>query len=700
MLDYRGGTEQPFRLALDQMIPMRDGVKLSADIYLPNDGESFPVALLRTIYGNQEPRYLSWTKAFVEAGYAVVLQDCRGRYDSDGEWEPYVCEIPDGYDTHKWIGRQPWCDGNIGTFGLSYPGFTQTAPATLRSRYLKGLVPIASQQDNYGHHRVDGVIALATSLFFVTISRKSLQSDAIAMLDLPALLRRLPLISALDGLGDSPYYRGVIEHEKFDDFWSSYSLRDRYSEVDVPSYFMTGWYDSLSHETITVFNGWRAHARSEEARTKTKLLIGPWSHQVAPWGREQLGPNGEFEDRAFGSHAIGDTVADHLRWYDTRLKGIDTGMDDEPPIKLFIMGSNEWRFENEYPLARTEWRDLYLSGGGRLEDQASSDESSQSFIYDPADLPLDKDDIPLRSIKYHTSCSQPLLLGDKFAGIQLVGFIDKNDAEAQPTVIGPGGEEADDPPGPEIPLGDKVVWTYEVTNPTDVPLTDIVVVDDNETPGDTNDDFNPDPIVDGAGFNVGDTNTNNELDKGETWLYMAMEPADTTGPHKNIGKATGEGAGQTVMDEDPSHWLVVAPLTNNCIDHGKPKLLTMKYTGDGDDATSHSQDPKKVKVEGDPDDASPVFIIASSKDNPFDSKAKTWFSGFVDLNDPFGINAANAGASKLSGDTRVFVYDGDPNDQGTELLQFVKFHTSCSQPLFIGDQFGSLLLEAYVGEND
>lgn len=385
MLDYRGGTAQPFRLTLDQMIPMRDGVNLSTDIYLPNDGESFPVALLRTIYGNQEPRYLSWTKAFVEAGYAVVLQDCRGRYDSDGEWDPYACEIPDGYDTHEWIGQQPWCDGNIGTFGLSYPGFTQTAPATLRSKYLKGLVPIASQQDNYGHHRVDGVIALATSLFFVTILRKSLQTDAIAMLDLPSLLRRLPLISALDGLGDSPYYKGIIEHEEYDDFWSSYSLRDRYGDVDVPSYFITGWYDSLSHETITVFNGWRAHAGSEEARTKTKLLIGPWSHQVAPWGRQQLGPNGEFEDMAFGSHAAGDTLADHLRWYDTRLKGIDTGMDDEPPIKLFVMGSNEWRFENEYPLARTEWRDLYLSGDGRFDDDASSGESSLSFTYDPSD---------------------------------------------------------------------------------------------------------------------------------------------------------------------------------------------------------------------------------------------------------------------------------------------------------------------------
>ena len=144
---------KPFRLLIDRAVPMRDGVRLSADIYLPSTGGPFPALLLRTIYDNQEPRYIRWTRRFVDAGYAVVLQDCRGRHDSEGQWDPYICELEDGFDTHEWIGRQEWCDGQIGTFGLSYPGFTQTLPATLRSRYLKALVPIASQQDNYGHHR-------------------------------------------------------------------------------------------------------------------------------------------------------------------------------------------------------------------------------------------------------------------------------------------------------------------------------------------------------------------------------------------------------------------------------------------------------------------------------------------------------------------------------------------------------------------
>ena len=160
-------TRKPFRLLIDQAVPMRDGVRLSADVYLPSTGGPFPALLLRTIYDNQEPRYIRWTRRFVEAGL------CGG---STGLPGPTRFRRPVGplhVRARRWVRHarmdrphQEWCDGQIGTFGLSYPGFTQTLPATLRSRYLKALVPIASQQDNYGHHRVDGVIHHAVSLFF------------------------------------------------------------------------------------------------------------------------------------------------------------------------------------------------------------------------------------------------------------------------------------------------------------------------------------------------------------------------------------------------------------------------------------------------------------------------------------------------------------------------------------------------------
>lgn len=377
---------------------MRDGVNLSADIWFPPTGDGpWPVLLLRTIYDNTESRYLGWTRGFIEARYAVVMQDCRGRGDSDGTWEPYVCEIPDGYDTHEWIGQQTWCDGNIGMFGLSYPGFTQSAPTTLRSKYLKAIAPIASQQDNYGHHRVDGVIHWAVTLTFLNMVGRSMQSTSMQQFDQQALFRHLPINDAFSVVTEThPYFAGVLEHEQYDEWWDNYSLRNRYSEVEVPSLFITGWYDSLSHENFKLFNGWRENARTDEARQQTKLIVGPWSHQVSPWGRVMIGPNGEYQDRSFGPDAQWDIVDMHTRWYDQRLKDIDTGIDEEPPIKLFVMGANSWRFENEWPLARTQWTKMYLHGDGPHDAQEdaiaggslslkppSGDEPPDRFRYDP-----------------------------------------------------------------------------------------------------------------------------------------------------------------------------------------------------------------------------------------------------------------------------------------------------------------------------
>ena len=388
---------EPGRLMINIPVPMRDGVNLSADIWLPASSQGdgpWPALLLRTIYDNQEPRYMGWTRKFIERGYAVVVQDCRGRGDSGGEWDPYVCELNDGYDTHEWVGQQSWCDGNVGTFGLSYPGFTQTLPASLRSKYLKAVAPIASQQDNYGHHRVNGVIQHSVSLTFLNMLGHSMQSESLKHYDQQEFFKTLPIDTAMEVVTRThPYYKGVIDHEQYDDWWDSYSLRNKYSEMAVPSLFITGWFDSLSHENFKLFNGWTTQARTEDARKKTKLIVGPWSHQVSPWGREPMGENGEYQDRTFGRQGLWDIVDMHTHWYDQRLKGIDTGIDDEPPIKLFVMGQNEWRYENEWPLARTEWTKYYLHGtgdsagtGGWLStDLAAIDETADRFTYDPTD---------------------------------------------------------------------------------------------------------------------------------------------------------------------------------------------------------------------------------------------------------------------------------------------------------------------------
>lgn len=378
---------QPLALQLHVRVPMRDGVSLSCDIYRPTVGAPFPTLLIRTIYDKQQDRYVGWTRRFVERGYAVVMQDCRGRHDSDGLWEPYLNEANDGHDTIQWIGSQPWCDGNVGMFGISYVGFTQTLPATQRSPYLKALVPIASQQDNYGHFYVDGALQLHVAMNFVNMAGRTMKRESTSLLDWDALWRRLPLESALDDIVDLPFYREAIRHATYDEFWSGYGLRGRYGEVETPAYFITGWYDNLLHEAFKLHAGWKTQSRTDESRRRTRLLVGPWSHQ-------NIGGSEPFGSIDFGQAAALDIVEEHLRWYDRRLRGIDNGIDAEPPIRIFVMGENAWRSESEWPLARTEFTRFYLhslqaanslAGDGTLSTTHPEAEPADTFSYDPND---------------------------------------------------------------------------------------------------------------------------------------------------------------------------------------------------------------------------------------------------------------------------------------------------------------------------
>ncbi len=374
-------------IQLDLKVPMRDGVRLYAAMYRPAKGERFPVLLIRSPYSTQHPRYVDWAVRFAQNGYAVVMQDSRGRYESEGKFRPYIDETDDGFDTHQWIGAQTWCDGNIGTFGVSYPGFTQILPAPLRSPYVKALVPIANQEDNYGHLRYNGVLQLQNAMNWIWLGDRTNQNAPRDLINYEEVYRRLPLISAMDDIADRPFYREVIRHHAFDTFWSSYSMKGKYGEVGTPAYFITGWYDNLLHEGFKCFTGWKMQARAPEVRSRSRLMVGPWTHSG-------IGSAEPFGDVDFGSDAAVDMPDEHLRWYDRRLRGIDSGIDDEPPVRIFVMGENVWRWEHEWPLARTEYTRFYLHSGGRanalfgdggLSTEAPGDEPTDSFTYNPED---------------------------------------------------------------------------------------------------------------------------------------------------------------------------------------------------------------------------------------------------------------------------------------------------------------------------
>jgi putative CocE/NonD family hydrolase len=364
---------------------MRDGVRLYGAIYRPSEGNRFPVLLLRSPYSTQYPRDVEWAVRFAEHGYAVVLQDCRGRYESEGKWRPYIDEAEDGYDTQEWIGQQNWCDGNIGTFGISYPGFTQIQPAPLRSSCVKALVPIAHQEDNYGHLRYNGVLQQENSMNWVWLGDRTNQNAARELIDWDTVYRRLPLLTAIDDIAERPFYREIIRHARFDEFWKSCSMKGKYSEVETPAYFITGWYDNLLHETLKCFHGWKHQSRTEECRRFTRLMVGPWTHSL-------IGSAEATGEIGFGPRSAVDIPALHLRWYDQRLREIDTGIDDEMPVRLFVMGVNAWRSEDQWPLARTRYTSFHLhsdgranslSGDGRLSLDDPIDEPPDTFEYDP-----------------------------------------------------------------------------------------------------------------------------------------------------------------------------------------------------------------------------------------------------------------------------------------------------------------------------
>jgi putative CocE/NonD family hydrolase len=373
-------------MQLGLKIPMRDHVLLSADLYRPLGDEPRPALLCRTIYDKQQDRYVDWAVRFGEHGYAVVIVDCRGRYDSDGEWAPYVCETLDGYDTQQWVGAQPWCNGTVGTFGISYVGFTQILPAPLRCPYLKALVPIAHQEDNFGHIYNDGVLQLHIAIYFARIGNRTMRPTSYQRMDLAPLYRHLPVIDALDSLADCPPFRHFVSHPTYDEYWRSYSMKGKYEEIEAPAYFITGWYDNLVHEVFKVFAGWKSRAR-EPGRMLTKLLVGPWTHQA-------IGSGETIGDVDFGAAASVDIPGEHLRWYDRRLKGVDNGFDRQGAVRLFVMGSNIWRDEDEWPLARTRYTPFYLHsrgransvcGDGALHAIPPGEEPPDTFRYDPGD---------------------------------------------------------------------------------------------------------------------------------------------------------------------------------------------------------------------------------------------------------------------------------------------------------------------------
>lgn len=395
------------RIERDVRITMRDGTALAADIYRPDVWEPLPVLLQRTPY-NKDVWSVASTGAdlyqLVRAGYVVVLQDTRGRFASEGTFRPFETEAQDGADTIEWLARQPWSSGKIGMIGASYFGATQWLAATQAPPGLAALAPFVTPA-NYHEGWVyrGGAFELGFSLYWTLLflatgelERRQRIGGAgsedltrlLAELDqVETLFEHLPLSDAPALRELAPYYLEWLQHPAYDNYWRDLAPSEHYEQVTAPALNMGGWYDLFLGGTIQNFTDMRRRGGSEFARQAQHLVIGPWAHGVY---------SGTFPERSYGhgagTDAFGLTTL-QIRWFDHWLKGQDTGLLQEPPVQLFVMGSNSWRSYRDWPPpeAATIRYFLHSSGGansrfgdGMLSWQAPTRvEQEDIYLYDP-----------------------------------------------------------------------------------------------------------------------------------------------------------------------------------------------------------------------------------------------------------------------------------------------------------------------------
>ena len=371
---------------------MRDGVVLRADVLRPDRPGRFPALLVRTPYGKTYERTDdSFAVRAARAGYVVVFQDVRGRYGSEGVFDPYRQEGQDGYDTIAWVAGLQYCDGQVGLTGLSYPAAVQWLAAVESPPQLKAMAPSMTFSNGRSFVYFGGAFDLSWLPWFY----ENIAPDVRRRLKLPgpqtdaeaekawtangdAWLKHLPLGTHPALQGVAPAFFEWLNHPDDGPYWDYLRIESRYDRVRVPVLNLSGWHDEGYGP-----NG-AAHNFLGTRQWGGRLVIGPWTHGTPTPKKTRVGAID------FGKDAGLDYFDLLLRFFDRWLKGAANGIDREAPVRIFVMGDNAWRDEAEWPLARARPTAYYLRASGRLATDAPGEpDSSDGYVYDPADPVVD-----------------------------------------------------------------------------------------------------------------------------------------------------------------------------------------------------------------------------------------------------------------------------------------------------------------------
>ncbi|KLU59771.1 cocaine esterase [Peptococcaceae bacterium CEB3] len=383
-------------------VSMRDGTRLKCDIYRLDGAGSQPVLLQRLPYGKD-----NWKTANLlldpiraaQAGYTVVIQDTRGKFNSEGNFYCFTAEKQDGYDTVEWCARQSWSNGMIGMYGASYIGATQWLAAGTRPPHLKAIAPTFTASDYHdgwvyqgGAFQLGFCLYWVLSLAFETLMR-SVNLGLICEGELTKLLEtaeRIEELYAHRPLADipilgspSPYYAEWLEHPHYDEYWRQIAPKESFKGIDIPVFNIGGWYDLFLGGTLSSYTG-----LPSEIRMKKRLLIGPWAHGTM---------GGTYHERDFGPLSSMENIkvdigSELLRFFNHWLKNEKNGLEKEPPVKLFVMGRNQWLLATDWPLPGTNHVKYFLhsqgqantlEGDGFIDNICPATELQDTYLYDP-----------------------------------------------------------------------------------------------------------------------------------------------------------------------------------------------------------------------------------------------------------------------------------------------------------------------------